>query len=184
MWVYGADPFPVNPNLQDWAAELHAERMANHFMTSPRTRCLPSELPIPGHTPPVFGKFVQTPGLIVILYEGILGYRQIFIDCREHPEDPNPTWLGNSIGRWDGDTLVVDTMGFKDRGWTFTHPRSEEFHVTELYRRNDFGTMELEFAIEDPDVYLESRVRESLFRLAISSPSRATKLEMGQTEAT
>jgi len=154
MWVYGADPFPVGPKFNATSAKLVAERVANNFIESPRIRCLPTSLPIPGHTPPMFGKFVHSPGLIVILYEGVLGFRQVFMDGRGHPEDPNPNWLGHSIGWWEGDALVVDTVGFNDRGWTgLTHPRSEEFHVVERYQRTTYGEMELELTIEDPNVY-------------------------------
>jgi len=167
MWMYGDDPFPPDPILYDWAAELVQERTENHFVESPRIRCLPTSLPIPTHTPPIFGKFLQTPGLIVILYEGILGYRQIFTDGRSHPEDPNPSWLGHSIGRWEDDVLVVDTVGFNDRGWTgLTHPRSEQFHVIERYRRTSYGEMELELTIEDPEVYQEPWVKQMPVYLA------------------
>ena len=161
MWVYGGDPFAPDPQFQPWAAELVAKRKANNFIDSPRIRCLPTDLPIPGHTPPEFGKFVHIPGLVVILYEGVLGYRQIFTDGRKHPVDPNPTWLGHSIGWWEGDTLVVDTVGFNDRGWTgLTHPRSEQFHVVERYTRTAYGDMELELTIEDPQVYTEPRTQQ------------------------
>lgn len=160
MWMYGHDPFPSAPKLTPWAANLVAERTANHFVESPRFHCLPTALPIPTHTPPIFGKFIQTPDVIVILFEGILGYRQIFMDGRGHPEDADPTWLGHSIGWWEDDVLVVDTTGFNDRGWTgLTHPRSEDFHVVERYRRTSFGDMELEISLEDPAVYKEPWVQ-------------------------
>jgi hypothetical protein len=166
MWMYGYDPFPPAPNLTDWAAKLVAERTKNHFVESPRFRCLPTSLPIPTHTPPVFGKFVHTPNLIVILYEGILGYRQIFMDGRGHPEEPDPSWLGHSIGWWEDDVLVVDTAGFNDRGWTGSHPRSEGFHVIERYRRTSYGGMDLELTIEDPAVYKEPWIRQMPIYLA------------------
>jgi len=161
MWMYGSDPFPPAPKFTDWAAKLVAERTKNHFVESPRMRCLPTALPIPTHTPPTFGKFLHTPDLIAILYEGVLGFRQIFMDGRDHPEDIDPSWLGHSIGRWEDDVLVVDTVGFNDRGWTgLTHPRSEEFHVIERYRRTSYGGMELELTIEDPAVYKEPWVQQ------------------------
>ena len=167
MWMYGNDPFPPAPKLTDWAATLVAERTKNHFIDSPRFRCLPTSLPIPTHTPPIFGKFVHTPDLIVILYEGILGFRQIFMDGRDHPEEIDPSWLGHSIGRWEDDVLVVDTVGFNDRGWTgLTHPRSEEFHVIERYRRTSYGGMELELTIDDPAVYSEPWVQQMPIYLA------------------
>lgn len=161
MWMYGWDLFSPAPKFTDWAAKLVAERAKNQFVESPRMRCLPTALPIPTHTPPTFGKFVQTPGLIVILYEGVLGFRQIFTDGRDHPEDIDPSWLGHSVGRWEDDVLVVDTVGFNDRGWTgLSHPRSEEFHVIERYRRTSYGGMELEMTIEDPAVYTEPWVQQ------------------------
>jgi hypothetical protein len=161
MWMYGSDPFPPAPKFTDWAAKLVAERIKNHFIESPRIHCLPTALPIPTHTPPTFGKFLHTPDLIVILYEGVLGYRQIFMDGRGHPEDIDPSWLGHSVGRWEDDVLVVDTIGFNDRGWTgLTHPRSEDFHVIERYRRTSYGDMELELTIEDPAVYKEPWVQQ------------------------
>lgn len=167
MWLYGQDLFPPAPKLTEWAAKLIEERNKNHFIESPRFRCLPTSLPIPTHTPPVFGKFLHTPELIVILYEGILGYRQIFMDGRGHPEEPDPSWLGHSIGWWEDDVLVVDTTGFNDRGWTgSSHPRSEEFHVIERYRRTRYGDMDLELTIEDPAVYEEPWVRQMPMYLA------------------
>lgn len=167
MWMYGNDPFPPAPKLKDWAAKLAAERTRNHFVESPRFHCLPTSLPIPTHTPPIFGKFVHTPDLIVILYEGILGFRQIFMDGRDHPEEIDPSWLGHSIGWWEDDVLVVDTVGFNDRGWTgLAHPRSEEFHVIERYRRTSYGGMELELTIEDPAVYKEPWVHQMPIYLA------------------
>jgi len=167
MWMYGVDPFPPAPVFTDWAAKLVDERTKNFKAGSPRFRCLPTSLPIPTHTPPTFGKFVHTEDLIVILYEGILGYRQVFMDGRGHPEDFDPSWLGHSIGWWEEDVLVVDTVGFNDRGWTgATHPRSEDFHVIERYKRSSYGDMELELTIEDPAVYKVPWVRQKPIYLA------------------
>lgn len=167
MWMYGRDPFTPEPVFTDWAAKLVDERTKNFWVDSPRFRCLPTALPIPTHTPPTFGKFVHTENLIVILYEGILGYRQVFMDGRGHPEDFDPSWLGHSIGWWEDDVLVVDTVGFNDRGWTgATHPRSEDFHVIERYQRTSYGGMELELTIEDPAVYKEPWVRQMPIYLA------------------
>jgi len=167
MWMYGDDPFTPAPKFTDWAAKLVDERTKNYFVESPRFRCLPTSLPIATHTPPTFGKFVHTTDLIVILYEGLLGYRQIFMDGRGHPEDLDPSWLGHSIGRWEDDVLVVDTVGFNDRGWTGqSHPRSEEFHVIERYQRTSYGDMELELTMEDPAVYKEPWVRQMPIYLA------------------
>jgi len=161
MWLYGEDPFAPAPQFTEYAAKLVDERNKNFYVDSPRFRCLPTSLPIPTHTPPVFGKFVHTEDLIVIVFEGVLGYRQIFMDGRGHPDDPEPTWLGHSIGKWEDDVLVVDTVGFNDRGWTGSNqPRSEAFHVIERYKRTSFGDMELELTLEDPAVYTDAWVRQ------------------------
>jgi hypothetical protein len=90
------------------------------------------------------------------LFEGnIHSYRQIFLDGREHPEDPNPTWYGHSIGTFEGDTLVVDSVGFNDRFWfDFAgHPHTEQLHTIERYRRPDSDTLEYEVTIDDPGAY-------------------------------
>ena len=81
------------------------------------------------------------------LFEGnIHSYRQIFLDGRKHPADPNPTWYGHSVARWEGDTLVVDSVGFNDKFWfDFAgHPHTEQLHVIERYRRPDFDHLEYE----------------------------------------
>jgi hypothetical protein len=100
-------------------------------------------------------KIVQTRDVIVILYESQTLFRQIFLDGRVHPTDPEPTWLGYSVGKWDGDVLVVETVGFNDKTWLdgSGHPHSEAMRLTERFRRRDFGHMEIEIAIDDPKAY-------------------------------
>jgi hypothetical protein len=93
-----------------------------------------------------------------MLYEGSPpGVRQIFMDGRRHPEAGtfDPSWMGHSIGRWDGKTLVVDTMGFNDRGWVDyrSTPQTEQLHVIERYTRPDLGTLDLEITVDDPGAY-------------------------------
>ena len=99
-------------------------------------------------------KIVQTPGLILILDED-LTYRQIFLDGRALETNPNPSWMGYSVGRWEGDTLVVESFGFNDRTWLDRdgHPHTEALRVTERYRRRDFGRLEIEITLNDPAVY-------------------------------
>ena len=99
-------------------------------------------------------KIVQTPTLIVFLFAG-LEYRQVFMDGRTLEVDPNPSWMGYSIGRWEGDTLVVDTNGYNDRTWLDRdgHPHSEALRITERYRRRDFGHLDIEMTLRDPAVY-------------------------------
>jgi hypothetical protein len=95
-------------------------------------------------------KFVQTPSLILILDEE-LTYRQVFMDGRKLETDPNPSWMGYSVGRWDGDTLVVESFGFNDKTWLDRngHPHTEALRVTERYRRRDFGHLEIQMTLDD-----------------------------------
>ena len=136
--------------LQPWAADLSKKRMSKD---DPEANCLPTGVP---RLAPYPWKIVQTPTLIVFLFEGnIHSYRQIFLDGRSHPQDPDPTWYGDSIGRWEGDTLVVDTIGFNDKFWFdfAAHPHTEKLHITERYRRPDDGHLESEVTIDDPGAY-------------------------------
>jgi hypothetical protein len=100
-------------------------------------------------------KIVQTPALLIFMYEDEEpGFQQVFLDGRQHPPDPNPTWRGHAIGTWQGDTLVVDRVGFNDRSWLDAegHPHSEKLHIVERYRRPDLGHLQIEIGIEDPAV--------------------------------
>ena len=101
-------------------------------------------------------RIVQTPALVLILYESPNSpYRTVFMDGRDLPKDPNPTWFGYSVGRWDGDTLVVTTAGFNDKGWLDSagHPQTESLRVTERFRRRDFGHMDFEMTLDDAKVF-------------------------------
>lgn len=104
-------------------------------------------------------KIVQTPELIVILYESQTLFRQIFLDGRSHPKDPEPSWLGYSIGKWEGDELVVETVGFNDKTWLdgFGHPHSEAMKLTERFRRRDLGHMDIAITIDDPKEQTKQR---------------------------
>jgi hypothetical protein len=98
---------------------------------------------------------VQTPGLTIILFENFTDFRQIFTDGRAHPVERGPTWFGYSIGRWDGDTFVVESAGFNDNVWldNFGHPATGALKVTERFRRKNFGQMDVEITIDDPKTY-------------------------------
>jgi hypothetical protein len=100
-------------------------------------------------------KIIQTPGLTLMLYERGTTYRQVYTDGRKLPEDPQPSWFGYSTGKWHGDSLVVDTIGFNDRGWLDArgHTHSEALHLTERFHRLDFGHMEVQLTIDDPQTY-------------------------------
>ena len=146
----GAVPF------QPWAAELFKQRQANKLRDNPMIRCLPAGLPrLDAYSHPY--KIVQTPDLIVVLYESQTLFRQIFLDGRAHPSDPEPTWLGYSVGKWDGDTLVVETIGFNDQTWLdgFGHPHSDAMKLTERFRRRNIGHMDIEVTIDDPKAYTQ-----------------------------
>jgi len=122
---------------------------------NPTSRCLPAGIPF-GQLLPAPFKIVQTPGLTLILLNEVDGsMRQIYTDGRNVPADAQPLWLGYSVGHWDHDTFVVDTTGFNSKSWLdgFGHPHSEALHITERYRRGDFGHMDAEFTIDDPKTY-------------------------------
>jgi hypothetical protein len=119
---------------------------------NPTTKCLPAGLPFRMLIPfPL--KVVQTPGLILIVDDE--GFRQIYTDGRRPPADPQPLWLGYSTGKWEGDTLVVDTVGFNDKTWldAIGHPHSEALHMVERFRRRDFGHLDVEVTMDDSKLY-------------------------------
>jgi hypothetical protein len=132
----------------------------------PVNRCLPMGLPRLSTLPE---KFVQTPAQLVILEEGdIHTFRLVYLGNRPHPAEPGPSWYGDSIGKWDGDTLVVDTIGFNDRTWldAVGHPHTEKLHVTERYRRPDTATLVRTVTVEDPGAYAKPFKLEGTFKLA------------------
>ena len=167
VWLRSQDPYPERPEVQPWVEDVMAERLANHFAENPQTYCLPGSPPAPGGGSFVV-KFVQRPELLLLLVEGPPGFRQIFLDGREHPDPDSydPTWLGHSTGRWDGDTLVVETVGFNDQGWIGVYPRTEEMKTIERYTRTDYGTLQLQFVVEDPNVFVEPWVQNMTWDLA------------------
>jgi hypothetical protein len=140
--------------FQPWAAAEYQRRMETKGKDDPNNFCLPSGIPEKDAVTSPW-KIVQTPGLILILYESRTIYRQIFMDGRPLPTDPNPTWQGYSIGHWDGDTLVVETAGSNGKAWLDTngHPVTDALKVTERYHRKDFGHMDLQITIDDPKAY-------------------------------
>jgi hypothetical protein len=134
------------------AQAIFNQRTADFRREDPVTHCLPGgPLEIFATGAVQLYRIIQSPSVIGLLYESGF-YRQIYTDGRELPKDPNPTWMGYSIGRWEGDTLVVHTAGFNDRGWLdrVGHPHSEELRVTERFRRVDFGHMQFQITFEDP----------------------------------
>jgi len=141
--------------LQPWAAELRAQRLANHSKDHPDARCLPIN-PVQLHSHPQPRKIIQTPRVVVILYEANDGIRQIFLDGRPLPNnDPEPWWYGYSIGHWEGDTLVVQTTGFKDQGWIDEEgtPITSAARLTERFRRLNYGMLQIGITVDDPKTF-------------------------------
>jgi hypothetical protein len=145
------EPIPFRAS----SAEVLRQRMADNSKDNPDAHCLPLGV-MQLHTHPDPRRIVQTPGLIVMLWEANGSVRQIFTDGRPLPNnDPQPWYLGYSVGRWDGDTLVVETTGFRDDGWldVYGTPLTSAAKVTERFRRTNFGTMDIEVTVDDPKAY-------------------------------
>jgi len=154
VWYAQRTVDPGKPSPLPWADVLQRERAANNSKDSPGAHCLPRGLTNAGALFPY--KLVQTPALLVMIFEDDTpSHRQVFLDGRGHPRDPNPNWMGHSIGHWEGDDLVVDTVGFNDQSWldNIGHPHTEMLHVTERLHRVDLGHLEIQFTIEDPGAY-------------------------------
>jgi len=154
VWFAQRPVDPGKPEPLPWAEALLRERAANNSKDAPGARCLTRGITNAGTIFPY--KLIQTPKLLVMLFEDdIPSHRQVFLDGRAHPKDPDPSWMGHSTGQWKGDTLVVDTVGFNDRSWLDAqgHPHTEQLHVIERMRRPDLGHLEIEFTIEDPGTY-------------------------------
>jgi len=149
-----ADLKPGELTFQPSAAAVYRERQETNSKDHPGARCLPSGIPEKDAVPAPF-KIIQTDGLIAVLYESRMIFRQIFTDGRTFPADPQPAWQGYSIGKWDGDTMVVDTRGFRDNGWLDMagHPGTDQLHVTERFTRRNFGSMTIDITIDDPKAY-------------------------------
>jgi len=141
---------------QPWAAEIVKQRAADDSRDDPHVRCLPDNPPRHWGLPHL-NKLVHTPKLLVVLYEVNAMYRQIFTDGRPLPEDPTPGWNGYSTARWEGDTLVVQTIGFRDSLWIDLHgsPMSDAAKMTERLRRPNYGTLDVEITVDDPKVYTQ-----------------------------
>jgi hypothetical protein len=141
--------------LLPWAAELKATRFAQNSKDHPDAHCLPLH-PIQLHLHPQPRKIVQTPNLVLILYEANDGKREIHLDGRTLPTgDLQPWWFGYSIGRWEGDTLVVESTGFRDQTWIDENgtPATDALRLTERLRRVNFGTLEIQITVNDPKTF-------------------------------
>ncbi len=144
----GLDPATAQP----WTGKVRQQRLENLTRDRWTITCLPGG-PALGFDRQI-AKIVQTPSLIIILYED-LTYRQIFLDGRQPPSDPNPSWMGYSTGRWEGDTLLVESLGFNDRTWLdySGNPHTEALRIEESYRRVDHSHISLDLTYNDPGAY-------------------------------
>jgi hypothetical protein len=136
------------------AAALYQHRQDTLSKEDPTGNCIPGGVPrsdLVGYP----YKIVPSPGMVMILYEAVHSYRQIFTDGRKLPKDPSPSWQGNSVGHWEGDTFVVESNGFNENSWLDNggHPGTEALHVIERFHRTDFGHLELKITVEDPRSY-------------------------------
>jgi hypothetical protein len=147
------DMNPGDVPMLPWAAKLFKERFENESKDDPEGFCLPMGTP---RVNPYPWKIVQTDNLFVILYEGnVHSFRQVFLDGRPHDKNVTETWWGDSIGHWDGDTLVVDTVGMNDRAWLDAdgHPRTKQAHIIERFSRPELSKVVVDITIDDPGAY-------------------------------
>jgi hypothetical protein len=154
----GAKAEPWVP-FQPWAAGVYDYNSKNQSKYDPEGYCLPPGGPRMMATP-YPAEIIQLPEQkrIIMIFEGATHiWREISLDGREHPKGDalNPTYLGHSVGRWEGDTLVVDVVGFNEATWLdyFGHPHTDQLHVTERYSRPNKGTLHYEAVIDDPGAY-------------------------------
>jgi hypothetical protein len=159
---------PSEVQMTPWAAAIQKQRSGRDHVDDPLGYCMPPGVPRIDAVDQF--KIVQTPGLTVFLHEAQVGmiFRQIFTDGRPLPQVTEPAWLGYSIGRWEGDTFVVETIGLRDRGWLDTRvarPHSDAMRVTERFHRLSFGQMELSITIDDPKAFLKPWTTKTILPL-------------------
>ncbi len=149
---------PEDVPYQPWAKALAEQREERVHKDDPLAQCMPPGVPrVDTHGDHPY-KIVQLPRELIILYETSTNdvFREVFTDGRPLPKDPQPSWKGYSVGKWEGDTMVIDTIGFNDRGWLDTEkgrPQTQALHVTERFRRLNVGNMELSITIDDSKAY-------------------------------
>jgi hypothetical protein len=151
--------------IRSWAADLLKRRIADNAREDPSAKCIVGGVPRNNFVPYPF-RILETPGIVAILYEAIQSFRQIFTDGRELEKDPNPAWLGYSVGRWDGDVFVVTSNGFNDDVWldNLGTPATGQLRVTERFIRRTVGRMDIEITIDDPKTYTEPLVLKHYFQ--------------------
>jgi hypothetical protein len=181
VWQPEVNPyrFDVIQDLKDEsifrpeAEAVFLKRVKDFRRDDPVTNCLPGG---PSEMINTTYRIIQSPAVMAVLYESGTGrYRQIYMDGRKLPKDPNPTWLGYSVGHWEGDTLVVESAGFNERSWLDRagHPHSENLRVTERLRRVDFGHMQFQITYDDP----KTLTKPLSFSLAVNYAADTDMLE-------
>lgn len=166
VWLIQYSDRSPEPVAKPWAEEIARKRRRDGMRDKPTVACLPGEPWYPvGNASPLV-KFVHKPNLLVILFESVPGYRQIFLNGDTPPDYAPPSWMGQSTGRWEGKTLIVTTTGFNDRGWTREYPRTEDMVVEERYTRIDHNTMDMTLTVTDPGVFEKPWRRTIHFDLA------------------
>ena len=141
------------PPMLPWAAKITADRAATSYADDFEARCLPGT---PPRIPPYHMSLFSTPKLVLVLFEGNTHmYRQFFVDGSDHPKNLKPTFYGDSRAHWEGDALVVDTVGLNDFSWVDGrgHPHTQQMHLTEKFRRPDYGDLAIDIVIEDPGTF-------------------------------
>jgi hypothetical protein len=143
--------------MQPWAEQTYRQRLANEGRDRPSAACLPhSVTDFDAHFTPK--KLLQLPGLVVMLFESYRSYRQIHTDGRPLPPEPRePSWFGYSIGNWEGDTLVVETVGVNEKTWLDDsgHPHSDALRILERFQRSSVGRMNVQLTIDDAKAYVK-----------------------------
>lgn len=177
-------PMVVDPGKPEWlpyAQKVAKERIENNRKDAPKGKCLPSPLLFLG---PLY-ELVQTKSILVeISDDDNPGFHQIYLDGRQHPREPDPLWYGDSLGHWEGDTLVVDRVNFVDDVWLDqgNHPHTDKLHIIERYRRPDEGHLETEITVEDSGVLAKPWTLKQVSDLAPKETVREFICEEGNTD--
>ena len=189
VWLMDTDAYHKDPGygslrpapMTPWGEEKFKANAGKAGYDDPTFHCDPPGMPriVLGQAP---FEMIQIPGRILIHYEDFHTRRQIWTDGRSLPKDPDPTWYGYSVGKWEGDTLVVETIGYNDKSWLDGngHMHSDEMRIVERYRRLDHETLELNMTIEDPKAYTKPWVSKSpkTFKLAPKVGPKAGVMEL------
>ena len=165
VWWSPSTVDPGKAEFLPWADALAKERTDNLRKDNPQARCLPSAILRLG---PVYELVQGKAFMVEISDDDSPGFHQIYLDGRTHPKDPNPAWYGHNVAHWEGDTLVVDRVGFDERAYLDqdSHPHSDKLHVIERYRRPDMGHLETEITVEDPGILAKPWTMKRVSELA------------------